>query len=84
MHRGPAIVYPAGPCGALRTAPRWVDETAAATWGARTDPALVRRARTRSSMHTITCTHVRPDTRAAYNSQGRRKETVGRKGEEMK
>lgn len=53
---------------------------AAATWGVRTGPALARRARTRSSMHMITYTHVRPDTRAAYNSQGRRKETVGQKG----
>lgn len=58
---------------------------AATTWGeTRTDPTLARGACTRSSAHTITYTHVRPDTRAAYNSQGRRKETVGQKGEEMK
>ncbi|KAL1770774.1 hypothetical protein HispidOSU_012543 [Sigmodon hispidus] len=36
------------------------------------------------TMHMITYTHVRPDTRAAYNSQGRSKETAGQKREEMK
>lgn len=80
-HRGLAILYSAG------TPDEWTtpqQPLAAATWGARTDPALARRARTRPSMHMVTYTHVRPDTRAAYNSQGRRKETVGQKGEEMK
>lgn len=63
---------------------RWTKPQRPRGGGASTDPALARCARTRSSMHMITYTHVRPDTRAAYNSQGIRKETVGRKGEEMK
>ncbi|MEJ1272129.1 hypothetical protein NN561_002977 [Cricetulus griseus] len=41
-------------------------------------------AHARSGVHTMTSTHVRPDTRAARNSRGRRKETVGQEGEEMK
>lgn len=73
----------------LHMAPWLAGESAAAGrsghvgWG-RTDPTLARRARTRSSVHMITYTHVLPDTRSAYNSQDRRKETVGQKGEEMK
>lgn len=88
-HRGLAIVRPAGTCGVLHMAPWLAGESAAAGrsghvgWGRR-DPTLARRARTRSRVHMITYTHVRPNTRAAYNSQGRRKETVGQKGEEMK
>lgn len=63
-----------------------MDETAGRRGhvGGAQGPPHWRRTRTRSSMHMITYTHVRPDTRAAYNSQGRRKETVGQKGEEMK
>lgn len=88
-HRGLATVRPAGTCGVLHMVPWLAGESAAAGrsghvgWGRR-DPTLARRALTRSSVHMITYKHVRPDTRAAYNSQGRRKETVGQKGEEMK